>query len=83
MTQTYSSRRFDPDRASDCVATHEVQPGLTLRDIRLVLLENLIARIPDPFHSILSRIDNRFNLRVIQFGKFLTSTFKTNLRIMV
>ncbi|KAF8800238.1 hypothetical protein BYT27DRAFT_7200422 [Phlegmacium glaucopus] len=55
MTQTHSSRRFDQNTETDHVTTDVIEPGLTLRDIRIaVLLENLlddtknlIARVPD------------------------------------
>lgn len=55
MTQTHSARRFGQGIENDRVTTDVIEPGLTLRDIRIaVLLENLldspnnlIARIPD------------------------------------
>ena len=55
MIQTHSSRRFDQNVESNRVITDGIEPGLTLRDIRIAgLLENLldspsnlIARIPD------------------------------------
>ena len=55
MTQTHSAKRFDQDIGTDCATTDGIEPGLTLRDIRIaVLLENLldspnnlIGRIPD------------------------------------
>ena len=55
MTQTHVSRRFDQNVESDRIITDGIEPGLTLRDIRIaVLLENLldspsnlIARVPD------------------------------------
>lgn len=59
MTQTHSARRFNQTIESNPDTTDGVEPGLTLRDIRIaVLLENLldspnnlIARVPDAEES--------------------------------
>ena len=53
MTQTHSARKLNQDKESDRVTTDRIEPGLTLRDIRIaVLLENLL----DSPYNLIARI---------------------------
>ena len=53
MIQTHAAIRLDEN---DRATTDVIEPGLTLRDIRFAvllenLLDNLIARVPDPIDT--------------------------------